>query len=171
MIKTILIISFLTCGAYKSFAQQDTSAYQAQRVKINMLLAERSKNFGQYDESLTQRSGIFGLQTKKDLRNSNEILRSIVLKDNTIFKEIKALMEYKDLKNQQKLAEVGDYTERISGYMHTIKKLQDEQIALKKLLSTKKQASSPIIWGFLGICFGVSLTLLVLVVKNRKASN
>ncbi|GGE48340.1 hypothetical protein EV200_104105 [Pedobacter psychrotolerans] len=113
-------------------AQQDTSTYAAQRVKVNALLTERSEKFGQYDESLNQRTGIFGWQTKKDIKNSNEILREVVLTDNNIFKELKILMEYKDLQNQQKV-EVADHSqERIEGCMKTIKKLQDQNTALQK---------------------------------------
>lgn len=123
---SILIIHFQT------FAQQDTTAYASQRIKVNTLLTERSERFGQYDESLNQRTGIFGWQTKKDIKNSNEILRQVVLTDNNIFKELKILMEYKDLQNQQKV-EVADHSqERIEGYMQTIKKLQDQNETLQK---------------------------------------
>lgn len=116
----------------QAFAQQDTSAYASQRVKVNTLLTERSERFGQYDESLNQRTGIFGWQTKKDIKNSNEILRQVVLTDNNIFKELKILMEYKDLQNQQKVAVADHSQDRIEGYMQTIKKLQDQNSALQK---------------------------------------
>jgi len=125
----------------QSFAQQDTTAYSAQRVKVNSLLAERSRRFGQYDESLNQRTGIFGWQTKRDIKNSNEILREVVLADNNIFKELKVLMEYKDLQNQQKVAVADHSQERIETYMHSIKKLQDQNAALTKELSQKNNKS------------------------------
>jgi len=125
----LLLLLFLQIQAK---AQQDTSTYAAQRVKVNALLAERSEKFGQYDESLNQRTGIFGWQTKKDIKNSNEILREVVLTDNNIFKELKILMEYKDLQNQQKVAVADHSQERIEGYMKTIKKLQDQNETLQK---------------------------------------
>jgi len=113
-------------------AQQDTSAYQAQRLKINSMLADRSSKFGQYDESLEKKSGIFGWQTKKDIKNSNEILRQVVLTDNDIFKELKILMDYKDLLNQQKVEVADDSEEKIANYMRTIKKLQDQNAQLRE---------------------------------------
>lgn len=125
----LLLLLFLQIQAK---AQQDTSTYAAQRVKVNALLAARSEKFGQYDESLNQRTGIFGWQTKKDIKNSNEILREVVLTDNNIFKELKILMEYKDLQNQQKVAVSDHSQERIEGYMQTIKKLQDQNETLQK---------------------------------------
>ena len=116
---------------FQGFAQQDTTAYAAQRAKINTLLAERSAKFGQYDESLNQRTGIFGWQTKRDIKNSNEILRQVVLTDNNIFTELKVLMDYKDLQNQQKISVSDQSEERIQRYMQTIKKLQDQNEQLR----------------------------------------
>lgn len=127
--------------SFQTYAQQDTTAYAAQRVKVNTLLAERSAKFGQYDESLNQRTGIFGWQTKKDIKNSNEILREVVLTDNNIFKELKTLMDYKDLQNQQKVAVADQSQERVENYMRTIKKLQDQNEELKNDLNKKNNGN------------------------------
>lgn len=123
----------------QAFAQQDTGSYAAQRVKVNSLLQERSTKFGQYDKSLNQRTGIFGWQTKKDIKNSNEILRQVVLTDNNIFKELKVLMDYKDLQNQQKIEVADNSQQRIEHYMVTIKKLQDQNAELRN--ASKKSDS------------------------------
>ena len=131
----------ILCIGFQTFAQQDTIAYAAQRVKVNTLLEERSSKFGQYDESLNQRTGIFGWQTKKDIKNSNEILRQVVLTDNNIFKELKVLMDYKDLQNQQKVAVADHSQERMENYMQTIKKLQDQNEELAKDLAKKNNQS------------------------------
>lgn len=112
-------------------SQTDTSAYQTQRLKINSLLAERSSKFGQYDLSLSARTGIFGLQTKNDLRNSNDILREIILNDNNIFRELKILMNYKDQEVQQVQSNAATTNKRIEAYMQTIKRLQDQNDQLK----------------------------------------
>jgi len=127
---------------FQAFAQQDTTAYATQRVKVNALLAERSAKFGQYDESLNQRTGIFGWQTKRDIKNSNEILRQVVLTDNNIFKELKVLMDYKDLQNQQKVAVADHSKERIENYMRTIKKLQDQNAELREQIDKKDKNKS-----------------------------
>lgn len=137
MKKYLYALSILFSG-FCAAAQQDTMAYAAQRVKVNTLLAERSQKFGQYDESLNQRTGIFGWQTKKDIKNSNEILRQVVLTDNNIFKELKILMDYKDLQNQQKVAVADNSEEKIQNYMRSIKKLQDKNEVLKSEIEKKK---------------------------------
>lgn len=130
----LLSIIFFSLQAY---SQQDTALYTAQRAKVNSLLQERSAKFGKYDESLNQRTGIFGWQTKKDIKNSNEILRQVVLTDNNIFKELKVLMDYKDLQNQQKVAVADNSQERLEAYRSTIKKLQDQNAQLNDDLAKK----------------------------------
>lgn len=140
MIKNFLFVC-LMCLSFATRAQVDTNSYQSQRFKINSLLQERSARFGQYDQSLNQRTGIFGFQTKKDIKNSNEILRQIVLNDNNIFKELKVLLEYKDLQVQQVQNTAQASNERISAYMAAIKKLQDQNEILRKQLSEQEQES------------------------------
>lgn len=132
MIRPLLLFICLSTTISASAVQSDTSAYQVQRLKINALLAERSAKFGQYDLSLSARTGIFGLQTKNDLKNSNEILRGIILNDNNIFRELKVLMNYKDQEVQQVQTNAGNNAKRIESYMQAIKKLQDQNDELKK---------------------------------------
>lgn len=111
---------------------QEASAHEIQRAKINALLAERSAKFGQYDASLNARTGIFGLQTKRDIRNSNEILRQIVLNDNEVFTQLKVLMDYKDLEVEQVKTVASTTSENILNYRKTIKSLQDQNQILTK---------------------------------------
>lgn len=148
MKKYFYLLAIILIG-FKTFAQQDTASYAAQRVKVNSLLQERSAKFGQYDESLNQRTGIFGWQTKKDIKNSNEILRQVVLTDNNIFKELKVLMDYKDLQNQQKVQVADNSQQRLNNYMLTIKKLQDQNTELRNESKKSSQGISTYIIVFL----------------------
>jgi len=122
-------------------AQTDTSAFETQRAKINAMLADRSTRFGQYEQSLNERTGIFGFQTKQDIRNSNEILRQITLNDNNIFKELKVLLDYKDQQVQEVRSSVVSNTERINSYMAAIKKLQDNNAILRDQLNKPEPMS------------------------------
>ncbi len=140
MIKNIFFL-ILLCLAISTRAQVDTNSYQSQRLKINALLKERSSRFGQYDQSLNQRTGIFGFQTKKDIKNSNEILRQIVLNDNNIFKELKVLLDYKDLQVQEVKSTAEASNDRIRSYMASIKKLQDQNEILRKQISEQEKES------------------------------
>ena len=123
--KIVTLFIIINFSIFKVIAQ-DTSTYEIQRAKINALLAERSAKFGQYDVSLNTKTGIFGFQTKKDIRNSNEILRQIAINDNEIFTQLKVLMDYKDLQVEQVRSTANTNSESIQNYRKTIKELQDQ---------------------------------------------
>ena len=137
MIKKLWTI-FLVCLCFSASAQ-DITAYQLQRNKVNSLLSQRSAKFGQYQKSLNSRTGIFGMQTKKDVKHSNDILRQITLHDNLIFRELKVLMQYKEMQVQQvqNTAEVN--SERIQRYTLAIKKLQDRNLVLKAQVADQER--------------------------------
>lgn len=138
MIKQIFLLAlYLGIFLTNAFAQ-DTTAYELQRNKINAMLAERSARFGQYEESLNARTGIFGFQTKNDIRNSNEILRQIAINDNNIFTELKVLLDYKDLQFQQAKSSVDHNELRINSYKKTIR---DLQIKNEELLNYNQKIS------------------------------
>lgn len=146
MIKRILFFFTVCCVYTIALKAQDTSAYQIQRLKVNALLAQRSAKFGQYDHSLNMRTGIFGFQTKRDIRNSNEILRQIALTDNAIFQELKVLMNYKDLQVEQVRTTVDRNSENIINYRKTIKDLQDQN---QKYAADSKRAENKSSIGYL----------------------
>ena len=142
--KTFLLLILFAISQQVDAQQVDTTAYQTQRLKVNALLNQRSAKFGQYDQSLDTRTGIFGFQTKSDVKNSNEILRQIVLNDNNIFKELKILMEYKDQEVIAAKNTASEVNGRMLNYMQSIKKLQEENERLKSANKTTSLAGSAI---------------------------
>lgn len=125
-----IILSLVFSGAYAQY-KSDSLAYQLQRKKINTMLAQRAVKFGQYDESLGKHTGIFGLQTKKDIRRSNEILMDIVKTDNDIYRELKILLEYRTFQQKQVLTHTKETENSTLGYMSTINKLRAQIDVLK----------------------------------------
>jgi len=160
----ILLMSFSVAG----MAQADSTAYQLQRNKVNALLAQRSSKFGQYQQSLGSRTGIFGMQTKKDIKNSNEILRQITLNDNKIFREIKVLMEYKEMQVQKVQSTAVASNERIQKYMLAVKKLQDNNVALKQRAEQAESKQTTAYYIIAGLILALLATLLILTSKLRK---
>lgn len=134
---TLLFCSVLLYSS--AWAQVDSSAYNTQRNKINDLLKDRSSKFSQYDNSLTQRSGIFGLKTKKDMQASNDILTQIVLTDNNIFDELKVLLDYKDFEKKEVEHRAETVEGRIERFQSTITRLQQENDRLKAEIETRKK--------------------------------
>jgi len=133
MKKTILLLLFSLFLA-DTFAQvsSDSLAYQAQRAKINDMLTSRKQKFGQYDQSLTKHTGIFGLQTKKDIRTSNDILMDIVKTDNDIFVQTKILLDYRTFQQNQAINHSSEIDNTNIGFMNAINKLQAQNEKLKK---------------------------------------
>jgi hypothetical protein len=132
MRKIILLIlfCFFLANAYAQVSN-DSLAYQAQREKINNMLAQRKIKFGQYDQSLTQHTGIFGLQTKKDIRRSNDILMDIVKTDDEILQQTKILLEYRTFQQNQVQSQSKEIGDNNVGFMNTINKLRNENDQLK----------------------------------------
>jgi hypothetical protein len=128
---------FMVCLCYTPIWAQtthnaDSLAYQLQRKKINNMLNERHRKFGQYDESLKKHTGIFGLQTKKDIRRSNDILMDIARTDDSIFIQTKILLSYRTFQQQQaevKSSQAQDYS---LGYMNTINRLREQIDRIKQ---------------------------------------
>lgn len=141
------------------FAHQDISAYETQRTIVNKLLQDRSDKFGQYDNSLTMRTGIFGLKTKKDMQRSNNILTEIVRTDNAIFKELKILLDYKDLEKTKVESKANESEGRIDNYRRTITKLQVQN---EKLGIAFKEAEND--YDFLTNLMILSLILIAVLV-------
>jgi hypothetical protein len=128
----LVLLCSLFAGAYAQ-AVNDTTAYQLQRKKINSMLAVRAQKFGQYDNSLNEHTGIFGLQTKKDIRRSNDILMDIVKTDNDIYKELKILLDYRTFQQSQVQDKSKETESTSQGFMYSIKQLRDKLDQQKKL--------------------------------------
>jgi hypothetical protein len=166
-----LIGAFLLCLLYSyTFAQKgnpDSLAYQLQRAKINHMLDLRRLKFSEYDQSLTRHTGIFGLQTKKDIRKSNEILMEIVKTDDDIFRELKVLLDYRVFEQQQ-VQTKSTQTENVNlGFMTTINRLR-QQIDLLKLEAQKEKEHQESLLRIYIIVFVLMLgSILYLLTKKR----
>ena len=133
MKKTFLLITicFLLTGAFAQ-TNSDSLAYQLQRKKINGMLDVRAQKFGKYDQSLSQHTGIFGLQTKKDIRRSNDILMDIVKTDNAIYKQLKILLDYRTFEQTQVVDKSKEIETANLHYMNTINTLRRQNEKLTK---------------------------------------
>lgn len=163
--------AFLLCLLYTcSFAQKsnnDSLAYQIQRAKINQMLDVRKQKFGQYDQSLSQHTGIFGLQTKKDIRRSNDILMDIVKTDDAIFKELKILMDYR-IFQQQQVQTKSTETENVNlGFMSTINRLRQQIDQSKQEVQKEKEHQASMLRIFIVLFVLMFGSILYLIVKKR----
>jgi hypothetical protein len=162
----------LLCLLYThTFAQTvntDSAAYQLQRAKINQMLDVRRQKFGQYDESLKQHTGIFGLQTKKDIRRSNDILMDIVKTDDDLFREIKVLMDYR-VSQQEQVQTKSTETENYNiGFMTTINRLRQQIDLLKQEAQKEKEHQTHLLRIAIAVFVLMLGSILYLIVKKRR---
>ena len=164
MKKIILAVLFcsLIANVYAA-ANTDSLAYQAQRKKINAMLAQRKLKFGQYDQSLSQHTGIFGLQTKKDIRNSNNILMDIVKTDDDILIQTKILLEYRTFVQSEVQSKAQETDSSNIGLMNAINRLRTENDQLKKDADATLQEEQKRSQISLGIVLGLIVIVLLLL--------
>jgi hypothetical protein len=166
--RKIILVSLLCFLFADAFAQanSDSVAYQLQRKKINSMLAVRSQKFGQYDESLGKHTGIFGLQTKKDIRRSNEILMDIVKTDNAIYRELKILLDYRAFQQTQAVDKSKEVEGTALESMYTITRLQKQLEKLKKQDDENIRLSDKASLNFKIIVF-ILVGIILFLLKNQ----
>lgn len=149
----------------------DSITFESQRARVNKLLNERSAKFGDYDSSLTKKTGVFGLfKTKGDMQKSIDILRNIVINDNHIFIETRKLLDLKDVQSEryQKLA--AEYDQQVSAYMKTINKLQQENDKLRgdiSNLENSDQGNDNKLFIAIVIILGLVISVIYLYLKQK----
>lgn len=138
-----LALLLLLSSASIIFAQSplDTSsAFEDQRQRVNNLLNARNQKFGEYDQSLQQKTGIFGLfKSKGDMQKSIDILKQIVITDNNIFAETRKLLDLKDSERARFEQLATSYDNQITAYMKTISKLQAHNETLQEKIRTLEE--------------------------------
>ena len=163
-------LCFLCLFPVLVFAQNsnsDSLAYQLQRTKINQMLEQRRQKFGQYDQSLKMHTGIFGLQTKKDIRRSNDILMDIVKTDNDIFRELKILMDYRVFQQQQAQTHSTESENVTLAYMNTINRLRSQIEQLKQEALKEKTHQQSLLRILIAVLVLLFVSILYLLSKKR----
>ena len=134
--KKFVLFIFFAIASVAAFGQNpvntDSVAYQLQRKKINNMLTARKQKFGQYQQSLSQHTGIFGFQTKDDIRRSAGILMEIAKTDDAIFRELKILLEYRDFQQKQIQSHSQEAESTNDAYLKVINRLQQQNISIKQ---------------------------------------
>lgn len=169
--KKIVLLGLFCFLLTDLFAQtnSDSLAYQLQRKKINSMLAVRSQKFSKYDKSLSEHTGIFGLQTKKDIRHSNEILMDIVKTDNDIYKQLKILLDYRTFQQSQVLDKSKENENVALGFMYNINQLRKQVDTLKAQAEANDKQQQKLTTKFITIIIVLVLILLFSVKKHFEA--
>lgn len=170
----VLLVGMLHLGKAQTTIDADSISFEQQRDRVNRLLEKRSRRFGEFDNSLRQKTGVFGIfKRKKDMQKSIDILREIVLTDNDIFLETKKLLDIKGNESDKNENLAAEYDRQVSGYMHTITKLQTENEKLRNQindLEAKQRNRHTTILLLVIVILALGLTLY-LHFRRRKSQN
>lgn len=175
IINYLFILIPLYLMSFDSHAQTtvDSLSFESQRKRVNDLLDQRSKRFGDYTSSLEKKTGIFGLfKSKSDMQQSIDILKSVVINDNLIFIETRKLLDLKDSEAQRFQSLATEYDQQVTAYMKTISKLQMEnerlRLQIENLEKEDQKDNKYLFWGvILLLITGVAITFY----KSRKSQN
>lgn len=165
------ILSFLlVLSSVFAFASQnvDSLTYTLQRNKINQMLDSRHRKFGDFDESLSNKTGIFGWKTKKDMQKSMDILTEIIQTDNNILKETKILLDFKTYQQEQITNKSKESEDRSLAYMRTINKLKTETESLNTQLVEVKKSQK--FFQLVAFALGLAIAAILLFVFRKISS-
>ena len=149
-------------------APGDSLTYQLQRKKINDMLNQRLQTFGHYDRSLSMHTGIFGLQTKKDIRRSNDILLEIVKTDEEVFRQLKILLDYRTFQQTEAVSHSHNMEDNSLAYMSSINKLRNELDGVKKNAEHEKEQQDRLI-RFLSIVIVLMFMSILYLISQKRA--
>ena len=172
--KKLILATLLSFLFANSYAQEssDSLAYQLQRKRINGMLEQRSQKFGQYTQSLSTHTGIFGLQTKKDVRRSNSILMDIVKTDDDIYAQLKILLNYRAFQQtvvQSKLDSSKETEKYNIGLMNAINRFRAENDKLKAQLNDSAKSQEKTTRSFIIVIVLMLVSILLLLRSKYKA--
>ena len=162
-----------------SVATQDTVQKRVDDKKaLKMLLKERRDRFSQYTERIDDKSGFFGNQTKKDLREINEVLKEIVRTDNKIIAELDRLLDERKFESFRSEYETKRAGEDLVMLEQQNRKLMAQNDTLVKQVEALRAggrtagggtSNTPVIYVFLTWFFGAIL-LFILLLRYRKSA-
>lgn len=167
-----LFIGLIGCLLFEQAGAQvrtDSLAYELQRKKINSMLTQRETKFDQYDQSLEEHTGIFGMQTKKDIRRSNEILMDIINTDNGIFKQLKILLDYRAFEQQQVQSKANEAQSTNRNFANTINQLQAQNEQLNSRLVEKDEEMKKQRAIGVGVILVLMVTSILLLIIRKRA--
>lgn len=102
------------------------------------------------------------------MQASIDILKQIVLTDNNIFRETKALLDYKDIQKQAVESQANESGERITGYIQTISKLQKNQDSLAEEIMVLQKKNTIYLNLLLFAFLGLVILMFSLFKRSRK---
>ncbi len=153
----VLLFDGVSVFAQKELTIKDSTATQI----LRRFLQEREELFYEYSYQIQTRSGIFGNQSKEDLRQANKVLLEIVDEDNKIIKALDNLLASQRFETVNTKIETNKKEQKVDKLLTTIDSMYAEKLILKsKIQAADKQAGISTMLMYLG--FGLALLFAIL---------
>lgn len=161
--KLFVIIVLLSSVSAPASEKQDENTTRKHLVD---LVKERKAKFDSFNIAIENRSGIFGNQTKKDIKQANEILIDVVKTDNRIIFELQRLLDYKSYEKAAENYSSNTNTAKQEQYLTAIDNLNNRKTALEseKAELEKRLTRTSI----LSIVLGLLLLVMTVLYFRRK---
>lgn len=165
--KLLINILLLFLLIFSNISTAETVVSNSDHEQMLQILKERKEKFSAYTQSLDDATGIFGLKSKKDLKNSQKYLVEIVRLDNKLIAVLNRRVDFKGFEtinlNYKQL-----YAERKVGELLDALKLTDARINQQNL-KIEEQKSIIRNRTLLSLFFG--LLFIVTLIKLFRKSN
>ncbi len=96
---------------------------EAGDAKLQLMIQERDQLQAQWKNSESQKSGIFGNRTKKDMIKTNEWLERILAKDNQIMEELRMIGSIESSVLGQEKKDYQTISFRLENQLQTLKRV------------------------------------------------
>ena len=164
ILKSVAIfLLLLLCPLFLFASDSDTNNYY--RKELQQLLLDRQLKFASYSKSLEQRSGIFGIKTKNDIKESNQVLINLVKTDNHIIEVLNRVVDFRNYEKVTMNYDIIENKHHLKNLLQATDTLSKQVIALADSNSELKSKNKKI----MGIIYFLSFLLIILVLKYRRA--
>lgn len=148
--------------------QSGAQSTNADKQELYKLLQQRREKFDAYAASIEKHSGIFGNKTKKDMKQSNQVLTAIVQTDNQIISLLNRTVDFKNYEKINLNYDTQAQQEKANKLIHSVDTLQKQLQVVKyqnRSLISEHQRTQVIL--FFAVTCSICL-LVILLYKLKK---
>ncbi len=162
LLKDILLLFLLI---FSNIISAETIVPNSDHEQILQILKERKEKFSVYTQSLDDATGIFGLKSKKDLKNSQKYLVEIVRLDNKLIDVLNRRVDFKGFEtinsNYKQLEAERKVGELLDALKLTDSRINQQNLKIEELKSIVRSRT------LLSVFFGLFLLMQLIKIYRK----
>ena len=139
-----------------------------EKEELHKMVQEREKKFGHYTRAAESKSGFFGNQTKRDLREVNNVLIEIIKTDNKIIFLLNNFLDFRNFQKTEMTYSQKEQVEKINELnkiTNNLVKKADEVVVQNKNLQKRILEARVLNYSLAFLCMVLGI---VLIKKNYR---